>query len=244
MSQQPEGFPFGLPFIFGQPDPEAQRTADQQQFEMEVLRHDIHAWITGMSLQECKMLKTLMRAATDNAPFCAFIEGQISMVLNVKHGHCTVCDKNHDEALQPPPPAPQPTYENTVGPADVAEGILRSEPDPSDNAVDRLERSIADGSFDDQLGERIAEGPMDDGTEQPTMPSFEDDTLPREEALAKWGVREYNQGDIDAGLTMQPGEKPVICINCSMLYQSLEDRMLRPPLIDGCTGCQHKSAHG
>jgi hypothetical protein len=34
------------------------------------------------------------------------------------------------------------------------------------------------------------------------------------------------------------------CKNCKMGYVSLDDRMLRRPGIDGCSGCQIKSAHG
>jgi len=34
------------------------------------------------------------------------------------------------------------------------------------------------------------------------------------------------------------------CLGCEMRYVSIADRMLRPPGIDGCNGCQLKSAHG
>ena len=33
-----------------------------------------------------------------------------------------------------------------------------------------------------------------------------------------------------------------VCKNCSLRYESIEDRMLRP--VDGCHGCHVKSAHG
>jgi hypothetical protein len=59
---------------------------------------------------------------------------------------------------------------------------------------------------------------------------------------AEYNVRLYTQDDLDNGLVVGPNEQPVICIGCSLLYQSLEDRMLRPP--DGCQGCHLKSAHG
>lgn len=36
----------------------------------------------------------------------------------------------------------------------------------------------------------------------------------------------------------------IICLGCGMTYVSLEDRMRRAPGMDGCHGCQHKSAHG
>lgn len=60
------------------------------------------------------------------------------------------------------------------------------------------------------------------------------------QAMEKWGVRPPVEGEVEAS----PEEKPVICIGCGALYQSLEDRMRRSPGIDGCYGCQHKSAHG
>lgn len=34
------------------------------------------------------------------------------------------------------------------------------------------------------------------------------------------------------------------CTNCHLSYESVEDRMLRSPGIDGCHGCQHKAATG
>ena len=36
----------------------------------------------------------------------------------------------------------------------------------------------------------------------------------------------------------------IYCKNCGQQYASLEDRMLRPPGIEGCSGCQQKSAWG
>lgn len=38
--------------------------------------------------------------------------------------------------------------------------------------------------------------------------------------------------------------QPFRCINCGMGYRSLSDRMLKPPGIGGCSGCQQKSAWG
>lgn len=62
--------------------------------------------------------------------------------------------------------------------------------------------------------------------------------------LMGYGVRDHNEQDIQNGLVLSEGERPVICEGCGMLFQSLEDRMLRRPGMDGCQGCQHKSAHG
>lgn len=46
------------------------------------------------------------------------------------------------------------------------------------------------------------------------------------------------------GLTYNPETTYYNCDNCGLQYVSLADRMLRPPGIDGCGGCQNKSAHG
>jgi hypothetical protein len=38
--------------------------------------------------------------------------------------------------------------------------------------------------------------------------------------------------------------KTLHCKDCGMLYQSLEDRMLRSPGVEGCMGCQDVAKHG
>lgn len=40
------------------------------------------------------------------------------------------------------------------------------------------------------------------------------------------------------------GNGRVTCKGCGLEYIHLEDRVLKPPGIDGCHGCQEKSAHG
>lgn len=50
-------------------------------------------------------------------------------------------------------------------------------------------------------------------------------------------LEEYN-------LNRQIGQRQVTCRGCGLLYISLEDRMLKPPGIDGCSGCQQRSAQG
>lgn len=86
----------------------------------------------------------------------------------------------------------------------------------------------------------------DDGTEQLEL-SFEETAAQEQDRMSLmmgYSVREPNQRDFQQGLIKMPDEKPVICEGCGMLYQSLEDRMLRAPGVDGCQGCQHKAAHG
>lgn len=85
----------------------------------------------------------------------------------------------------------------------------------------------------------------------PVVPEEDDPrgNTPAEDAAAYaqnmevWGMRPPTPSEV-AGMVIDEGELPVFCINCGMLYQSLEDRMLREPGIGGCPGCRHKSAHG
>ena len=44
-------------------------------------------------------------------------------------------------------------------------------------------------------------------------------------------------------MTATDGTRALSCV-CGMAYQSLQDRMLRPAGIEGCSGCQQKSAWG
>ncbi len=48
-------------------------------------------------------------------------------------------------------------------------------------------------------------------------------------------MKEYGMEVVDGKLR---------CKNCKLEYVSLDDRMLRRPGMDGCHGCQLKSAHG
>lgn len=65
-----------------------------------------------------------------------------------------------------------------------------------------------------------------------------------EAALQEYGVRLPTQEDYAKGLVHTPDEHPVLCSACGMLYQSLDDRMLRAPGQAGCEGCIQKAKWG
>lgn len=51
--------------------------------------------------------------------------------------------------------------------------------------------------------------------------------------------------DLMKEYTLAPNNHGTLsCTGCGMDYQSLDDRMLRNPGPDGCSGCQYKSGHG
>lgn len=56
--------------------------------------------------------------------------------------------------------------------------------------------------------------------------------------LEEYNLRHPEPGEVTAG----PGEYPFVCKGCGMLYQSIEDRMLRA--ADDCAGCVHKAKWG
>jgi hypothetical protein len=35
-----------------------------------------------------------------------------------------------------------------------------------------------------------------------------------------------------------------ICLNCKMRYQTIQDRMIEKPGVEGCDGCMQKAKHG
>lgn len=61
-----------------------------------------------------------------------------------------------------------------------------------------------------------------------------------EELMVKYGIEENPLYDPHAFM----GASPFRCINCHVGVASLKDRMLRKPGIEGCSGCQQKSAWG
>lgn len=58
----------------------------------------------------------------------------------------------------------------------------------------------------------------------------------RDEENAKATMIEYGLQRAEDG--------KLYCTGCGMEYQSLDDRMLKPPGVSGCSGCQQKSAWG
>jgi hypothetical protein len=79
------------------------------------------------------------------------------------------------------------------------------------------------------------DGPVT-GDEQPVAPY-----VLTEDDLAH--MEEYNLDDL------RDEDPPhhllgFMCKGCEMRYVSIADRMLRPPGIDGCSGCQLRSGHG
>lgn len=74
--------------------------------------------------------------------------------------------------------------------------------------------------------------------EQPaesTVPPTETNGMDDQEEYRLAKMKEYNLEYSDNGLQ---------CAGCKVPVHSLEDRMLRPPGVKGCEGCQHQAKWG
>jgi len=71
-------------------------------------------------------------------------------------------------------------------------------------------------------------------TEYPAMVELDSEANLEKYSLET--VSAYQDGD--------PHPTGLRCKECNQMYPSVEDRMMRPPGVEGCGGCQIKSAHG
>lgn len=75
------------------------------------------------------------------------------------------------------------------------------------------------------------------------MPS-EPEAASDEELMELYGIEVNPHYGKPWDLGMGSIPQPFRCKGCGIGVKSLEDRMLRKPGVDGCNGCQYKSAHG
>lgn len=69
------------------------------------------------------------------------------------------------------------------------------------------------------------------GAEQPEQPRTGPED--RVDLMREYGVEQDDDGSLR-----------VMCLNCKLWYETLEDRMLRPPGKPGCHGCIQKEKFG
>lgn len=97
----PEGVA-GFPFAFLGDIPEEikeqmQANRDRHEMAAEVWRHEVNDLLRGL---EPEQLGTLRRIFQNMDPTtCAYYIGVITTLLEVLHGRCGGCGKNHDEDL-------------------------------------------------------------------------------------------------------------------------------------------------
>lgn len=108
-----------------------------------------------------------------------------------------------------------------------------------DHITEEVEHMVAEQHTDIDLAHSAPSDVPENDFNSPSwvQPSLFDDMAEANIAanMEEWGVE-----PIDPETPLGP----VVCIACGWRSASLEDRMLRAPKIDGCPGCQDKSAHG
>lgn len=74
--------------------------------------------------------------------------------------------------------------------------------------------------------------------------SIEDVDLPLAVGSTEWHAKLEEYNIVVIYQSHDSGAYELRCDGCNKAYPSIEDRMLRPPGIEGCEGCQQKSAWG
>lgn len=151
-----------------------------------------------LSKEDLDLVDTLILQCAGDAPFAAYLRGQIGMIAQDKDYVC-LCGHDHDAeaaAMVAPESASEKSFAESVD-TDPDDGV------ESDSQAD----AIPPDEFDDLMAEYDLEV-----------------------------VTNYSDGE--------PHPTGLRCKTCHQMYSSLADRMIRPPGMDGCGGCQVKSAHG
>lgn len=74
--------------------------ADKAQMESEIIQHSFNDWIHRMTVDELKILQSLINVISGSPQATAFYMGYIGGILEEKFQHCTTCGANHDSALE------------------------------------------------------------------------------------------------------------------------------------------------
>lgn len=184
--------------------------------------HRVRDFLNGLDKEQLEVLEIMLQACNQKRNISHFI-GRITVIQEYKFNECP-CGEDHSKL-------PEDMGEH-------AEQIPEMR-DPEEEAEERHyagEEEAGAGDADDFMetlvrvvgvGNEVGEA----ATEADIMAKYGIEEDPRYPAK-NWGVEDG------------PAPQPFRCINCGQGYASIADRCLRPPKLDGCSGCQLKSAHG
>lgn len=99
---------------------------------------------------------------------------------------------------------------------------------------------------DDMRPNEPVESVVSDGSNKVTSVEEEASWINTDYVLTEADLERMNEYNLD-DLRDEDDKSTLlgfICLGCGMRYISIADRMLRPPGIAGCSGCQLKSGHG
>lgn len=208
--------------FFGMDPEEYRKQMEERELNNEAHRHDMHEWIESLDEHGLKMLRSLLYDYSDHTS-AAYLIGFAGLVMQKKFNICAACGKNHDDI----------TVEDVIGKSHEGNSAHVGQAEP-DYGPDGTPLPPASGTIKDpmpQRGDTVTHGK-----------AFEEMSGP--ELLATVPKKVQDQMD-EYRLDFIEFQWPkVLCKGCGMEYVSLEDRMLKAPGIEGCTGCSHKGAWG
>lgn len=90
-----------FPFVLGEIPPEVkqqiQERRDRHEMAAEVWRHEVNDLLHALSPEQLGTIRSLLQ--TLDAQTISYYIGVITTLLEVKHGRCGGCGKNHEEDL-------------------------------------------------------------------------------------------------------------------------------------------------
>jgi hypothetical protein len=211
-------------FMFGPPPPEiiAQLQARQEHQHMHAQdnTHAIKQLFDSLDEEQLRALDLLLANCMDSHTVL-FFRGRIEMLQQIKFDICP-CGDNHNDDLDAltqdkGPTVPNASHEHKGRPVEDV-----------DLPVDPLKDFTVDPGLTDP--EELVKARARFNDEAALMAEY------RIEKNPDFGKNPMEHGPAAAS--------PFRCIDCKIGVASLEDRMLRKPGIEGCSGCQQKSAWG
>lgn len=196
---------------------------------METWRLDLHGAVDTMTLDQLRVMSTLLKSVKD--PGAQYMAGTLSGIMHAKFGTCLMCDKDHTEL-----------------PEDLL--VERSEDQSDSGTVEVADDSEAVSMSDAEVNVRIFNYPFRRPTNEEVEaivklnanPLPPDDMTPSIRAKALRLMDVYNLDDAwDEDTKAFLG---YACKSCGRIYASIQDRLLRPPGIDGCLSCQNRAGQG
>lgn len=212
----------GFPFDYLPPEIQValQQQADHERMHTVDNTHAVKQLLDDLNEDQLRALDLIIKHVSKSEATAGYFRGKIEMIQQIKFDKCPCGDEHDPDKMEFEPP----TEPNA---ATVAEAVSEFVTNASDEELDPIHRMLAGEDEDDTEVLKEARALYDD----------------KAALMAEYGV----EANPDHGLPPYAEEyspQPLRCVRCGKGYPSLEDRMLRKPDLDGCGGCQEKSAWG
>jgi hypothetical protein len=193
-----------------------QEHANQEHMSYTDSVHKVKDFLDGLDRDGLEALDIILRSVIVQADTAHMVRGQITQIAHKKFDICP-CGEDHDPAKE---------FQTPLLPQQKAPTIPNT-------ATEHGGRPIEDVELPgDETSQERAAREMVEAT-----------VLTDEELMSEYGL----ELDPNYGKPMSEGMMPpqkYRCINCQSGYPSLQDRMLKPPGVIGCSGCQQKGKWG